>query len=236
MERVALKCLSHGQKIPHWYLNESDWFRDLVARSNLSPLITASYRSVSKILVSCFVERWQPETNTFHMPFGEMSISLDDVATILGITVTGHYVAYHGRISYQDAHSLLVDTLGVDPNEANDELQQVRGQSVRLEWLRGRETAAPLQALQEQLDYMGADQVTWDPYCDVRQHHPFNQVAFYCGCVKCMDVVELYHPDRILRQFGRVQTIPSAPLSPIRAARGPTANAYQIAYQYFDQV
>ena len=72
------------------------------------------------------------------MPFGEMFISLDDVATILGIPVTGHSVAYHGRMSYQDAHSLLVDHLGVNPNEANDELQQVRGQSVRLEWLRGR--------------------------------------------------------------------------------------------------
>ncbi|RWR76121.1 serine/threonine-protein phosphatase 7 long form isoform X1 [Cinnamomum micranthum f. kanehirae] len=67
-----------------------------------------------------------------------MSISLDDVATILAIPVTGRFVAYHGRMSYHDVHSLFVDTLGVDPNEANDELQQVLGQSVRLEWLRGR--------------------------------------------------------------------------------------------------
>ena len=79
-------------------------------------------------------------------------------------------------------------------------------------------------------------QVTWDPYRDIRQHHPFNQVAFYCGCIKSIDVVEPYHPDRILRQFGRVQTIPPPLLIPIRATRGPTANAYHIAYQYFDQV
>ena len=51
-----------------------------------------------------------------------------------------------------------------------------------------------------------------------------------------MDVDEPYHPDRILRQFGRVQTIPSAPLLSIRATQGPPANAYHIAYQYFDQV
>ena len=56
------------------------------------------------------------------MPFGEMSISLDDVATILGISVTGRFVTYSGRMSFQDAHSLLVDALGVDPNEPNDEL------------------------------------------------------------------------------------------------------------------
>ncbi|RWR73215.1 hypothetical protein CKAN_00147300 [Cinnamomum micranthum f. kanehirae] len=79
------------------------------------------------------------------MSFGEMSISLDDVATIFGIPVTSHSIAYSGRMSFQDAHSLLVDALGVDPNETNDELQQVRGQSV-----------------------------TWDPYRDIRRHHAFN--------------------------------------------------------------
>ena len=51
-----------------------------------------------------------------------------------------------------------------------------------------------------------------------------------------MDVVEPYHPERVLRQFGRVQTIPSPPLAPIRATRGPTARDYQIAYQYINQV
>ena len=93
-----------------------------MTRSNLSPLITASYRSVSKIIISCFVERWQPERNTFHMSFGEMSISLDDVTTILGNPMTGRSVAYSIRMSFQDAHSLIVDALGVYPNEANDEM------------------------------------------------------------------------------------------------------------------
>ena len=72
------------------------------------------------------------------MPFGKISISLDDVATILGIPMIGRSVAFSGRMSFQDAHSLLVDALGVYPNEANDELQQVRSQSIRLESLRRR--------------------------------------------------------------------------------------------------
>ena len=48
--------------------------------------------------------------------------------------------------------------------------------------------------------------------------------------------IKPYLPDRILKQFGRVQTIPLTPLLPIRATRGLTVNAYHIAYQYFDQV
>ncbi|KAL7227114.1 hypothetical protein ACSBR1_022059 [Camellia fascicularis] len=75
-----------------------------------------------------------------------------------------------------------------------------------------------------------------DPYHDKRIEHPFSDVAYYNGCLKCMHIVEPYHPDRILRQFGRVQIIPSPPLAPVRASRGSTAKQYIIAYKYLDTI
>ncbi|KAL7246747.1 hypothetical protein ACSBR2_001790 [Camellia fascicularis] len=93
-----------------------------------------------------------------------------------------------------------------------------------------------LQRLREDLDRLEVHDVIWDPYHDKRIEHPFFDVAYYSGCLKCMHIVEPYHPDRVLRQFGRVQIIPSPLLAPIRASRGSTAKQYIIAYKYLDMI
>jgi hypothetical protein len=110
-------------------------FRGYIERSGLSTLIDCSYRYSNKLAVSAFIERWQPETNTFHLPFGEMSITLDDVYCILGIPITGRAVSAE-PLQFPDAVTLVRETLGVSVSVARQELLQGRGTSVRLEWLR----------------------------------------------------------------------------------------------------
>ncbi|XP_028119491.1 protein MAIN-LIKE 1-like [Camellia sinensis] len=92
------------------------------------------------------------------------------------------------------------------------------------------------QTLREQLDMLHANEIEWDPYHLCRTHHPLHEVAYYTGCLKCFDIVEPYHPNRVLRQFGRVQTIPPEPLSPVRATRGSKPRQYRIMYQYHDTI
>ncbi|XP_028071598.1 uncharacterized protein LOC114273961 [Camellia sinensis] len=92
-ERGPLKCLNHSQKLVEWpwmspTLKNARW-RHLVEQSGLSVLVDHTYRHGNRVTISAFVERWHPETNTFHMPDGEMTVTLDDVQTILGIPVTG---------------------------------------------------------------------------------------------------------------------------------------------------
>ena len=40
-------------------------------------------------LITSLVERWRLETHTFHVPVGEMTITLQDVAIILGLRIHG---------------------------------------------------------------------------------------------------------------------------------------------------
>ncbi|MCI75086.1 putative IMP dehydrogenase/GMP reductase, partial [Trifolium medium] len=40
-------------------------------------------------LLDTFVERWHGETNRFHMPNGEMTVTLDDVCCLLHLPIQG---------------------------------------------------------------------------------------------------------------------------------------------------
>ncbi|QHO23281.1 uncharacterized protein DS421_12g362230 [Arachis hypogaea] len=56
-------------------------------------------------LLSALVERWRPETYTFHLPVGEVMVTLEDVTHILGLLVNGEPVT--GRTD--SSHQFLVE-------------------------------------------------------------------------------------------------------------------------------
>ena len=44
---------------------------------------------VDPSLLSCLVDRWRPETHTFHFRWGEMAPTLEDVSMLLGLPLAG---------------------------------------------------------------------------------------------------------------------------------------------------
>ncbi|XP_040938013.1 protein MAIN-LIKE 2-like [Gossypium hirsutum] len=78
-------------------------------------------------LIFALVDRWRPETHTFHLPCGECTITLEDVALQLRLTIDVNAVTIISSISRQVA--LCYELLGRSPSEE-------KFSSLRFSWLK----------------------------------------------------------------------------------------------------
>ena len=100
-----------------------------VIRAGFYGIYRLSHIMIDWPLITCLVERWRPETQTFHVPVREMMITLQNVAIILGLringpAVTGTYVL--------DVAELCGELLGVTPPV--DALRE-SGSAISIRWL-----------------------------------------------------------------------------------------------------
>ncbi|CAI0392538.1 unnamed protein product [Linum tenue] len=93
------------------YKFQSEGAAALVERTGLRKLLDCSIQHLDGPLLVAFGERWQPDTNTFHMPFGEMTITLHDVAVLLGIPVGEDMVVGNESVKAQLCEMLRVEQL-----------------------------------------------------------------------------------------------------------------------------
>nr|XP_004492155.1 protein MAIN-LIKE 1-like [Cicer arietinum] len=89
---------------------ENHEVEELVKSSGLYTLLKCSYE-IDKGLISAFVERWHCNTNNFHLPIGEMTITLDDVSSLLHIPIIGAFFSVN-IFNKDDAAELLGELLG----------------------------------------------------------------------------------------------------------------------------
>ena len=89
-------------------------------------------------LITAFVERWRPETHTFHLPYGECTITLQDVAIQLGLPIDGLPVTGSTR---HDGSQVCADLLGVVPPPT-----RFRGSRLSLVWLGEQFSELPVDA------------------------------------------------------------------------------------------
>ncbi|KAL6533033.1 hypothetical protein OROMI_027145 [Orobanche minor] len=116
--RGLLKCHSRTsacQSLSEWRSVMSPALVGRITGTGLSHLTDAMFRHIDFPLISAFVERWQPDTNSFHMPFGEMTIMLHDVWQIIRIPIKGRLVDVDSTSTQMQVD--VMEVLGVPRSE-----------------------------------------------------------------------------------------------------------------------
>ncbi|KAL5142163.1 Protein MAIN-LIKE 1 [Glycine soja] len=279
-ERPDLKLVSHGRKVTLIGRPVPE-IEGLVAATGLSPLIDCSVITGDPGLIFAFVERWHSETSTFHLPVGELTITLDDVSSILHLPITGALHSFHA-LSTEEARFLLTELLEVSAEEARAETALTRGaysatyvHVVHLDAFRDlahsgdyawgvaalvhmydqldeacrtttRQLAGYLTLLQcvtddtyqetsprasrwltskvhmkgiteapyrARCDGLTVTDVSWLPYTEHRGVRAFQEISSFQGQLRWGHMVVTVRSERVVRQFGYIQSIPPPPVS-----------------------
>ncbi|XP_068487178.1 protein MAIN-LIKE 1-like [Phaseolus vulgaris] len=240
-------------------------------------LCNISYEVGDKGLISAFVERWHRETNSFHLPVGEMTFTLDDVSSLLHLPILDQFPTYV-PLEYNGAATILAELLGVDETRGKAEMsnlhmchgyawgaatltylyEQLEDASyfntkqlasyatlVQL-WIyehfsgMGRRDINPsydevhpraaryivahqistVGDVRVQLDGVTHDDIIWTLYEDHRLSKPFETIYLFSGHLRLGSLSHRHMPERVLRQFGYEQSIPSSSM----AAEAPGAH------------
>ena len=70
---------------------------------------------IDNCLLTCLVDRWRPETHTFHFRWGEMAPTLEDVSFLLGLPLAGQPI---GPLQAPEnwEHEMSLRFQGINPN------------------------------------------------------------------------------------------------------------------------
>ncbi|XBI67021.1 hypothetical protein VPH35_046453 [Triticum aestivum] len=82
---------------------------------------------VNHAALTALVDRWRPETHSFHLPFGEMTMTLEDMAMISGLPINGQAVT--GRVSavnWRERTGILIGVQPDAPEEGKADTARVR--------------------------------------------------------------------------------------------------------------
>ncbi|KAH1254763.1 Serine/threonine-protein phosphatase 7 long form [Glycine max] len=99
----------------------------LLRQSGFYWIMKMGYLKINSSLITALIERWRPETHTFHLRCGEATITLQDVSVLLGLHTKGAPLIGQTNLDWAE---LCEELLGVRPQEG-----ELQGSVVKLSWL-----------------------------------------------------------------------------------------------------
>ena len=92
---------------------------------------------VDHALITALVEHWRLKMHTFHLPHGEMGITLQDIEVMLGVPVDGLLVTRSVTLEWPALCHDLLGYLPLDPiPHPYENMSILAGVRLRVSWLK----------------------------------------------------------------------------------------------------
>ncbi|KAK9987990.1 hypothetical protein SO802_028229 [Lithocarpus litseifolius] len=132
-----LKCRRRSCELPQGGLDPR--IAHYITEVGFEGLFKVLDMEVDHALIIALVERWCLETHAFHLPHGEMGITLQDIEVMLGVLVDGLLVIGSVRM---DWFGLCHDLLGHQPLDPvphpHENKSILAGVRIKVSWLETR--------------------------------------------------------------------------------------------------
>ncbi|CAL0312232.1 unnamed protein product [Lupinus luteus] len=110
-----------------WQRLPSERVLQVIRNTAFGNIVDIGASEINNHLITALIERWRPETHTFHLPVGECTVTLEDVTFQLGLPIDGKTVTGTTSTNWE---ALCLQLLGAIPSG-----RQIMGQRVQMTWL-----------------------------------------------------------------------------------------------------
>ncbi|XP_075655066.1 serine/threonine-protein phosphatase 7 long form homolog [Castanea sativa] len=133
----VLKCRHRSCKLPRHGLDPR--IARYITEAGFEGLFKVPNLEVDHTLITAMVERWCPETHTFHLPHGEMGITLQGIEVMLGVLVDGLPVTGSVRMDWPGLCHQLLGHRPPDPIPHPHQNMYILAEArIRVSWLKAR--------------------------------------------------------------------------------------------------
>ncbi|XP_022020160.1 serine/threonine-protein phosphatase 7 long form homolog [Helianthus annuus] len=92
--------------------------QSIIRQAGFGGILDSGYRYIDHALITALVERWRPETHTFHLPFGETTVTLQDINVLWGLPINGEvFSGMETPITFTNGVIMCQNLLGFTPEK-----------------------------------------------------------------------------------------------------------------------